>query len=127
MLLLLFILHVRSPDSDTDYFDIVAGMLLGDTLAPYLFIICVDYVLRTWIDKVKDNCFKLIKEKSRRYSAQTITDADNVNDIALLENTPVHAKTLLHSLGRAAGGISLNVTHTKRNTCALIKEATSPH
>ena len=25
---------VRSPDGDTDYFDIVASMLLGDTLVP---------------------------------------------------------------------------------------------
>ena len=27
---------VRSPDGDTDYFDIVANVLQGDTLAPYL-------------------------------------------------------------------------------------------
>ena len=45
---------VRSPDGDTEYFDIVAGVLQGDTLAPYLFIICLDYVLRTSIDKIKD-------------------------------------------------------------------------
>ena len=25
---------VRSPDGDTDYFDLVAGVLQGDTLAP---------------------------------------------------------------------------------------------
>ena len=31
-----------SPDGDTDYFDIVAGVLQGDTLAPYLCIICLD-------------------------------------------------------------------------------------
>ena len=31
---------VRSLDGDTDYFDIVVGILQGDTLAPYLFIIC---------------------------------------------------------------------------------------
>ena len=37
---------VRSPDGDTEYFDIVAGVLQGDTLAPYLFIICLDYVLK---------------------------------------------------------------------------------
>ena len=30
---------VRSPDGDTDCFDIVAGVLQGDTLAPFLFII----------------------------------------------------------------------------------------
>ena len=53
---------VHSPDGDTDYFDIVAGVLQGDTLVPYLFIICLDYVLRTSIDKIKENCFKLTKE-----------------------------------------------------------------
>ena len=36
---------VRSPDGDTEYFDIVAGVLQGDSLASYLFIICLDYVL----------------------------------------------------------------------------------
>ena len=42
---------VHSPDGDTEYFDIVAGVLQGDMLAPYLFIICLDYMLRTSIDK----------------------------------------------------------------------------
>ena len=45
---------VHSSDGDTDYFDIVACVLQGDTLALYLFIICVDYVLRMSIDKIKD-------------------------------------------------------------------------
>ena len=46
---------VRSPDGDTEYFDIVAGVLQGDILAPYLFIICLDYVLRTSINKIREN------------------------------------------------------------------------
>ena len=46
---------IRSPDGDTDYFDIVAGVLPGDTLVPYLFILCLDYVLRTSVDKIKEN------------------------------------------------------------------------
>ena len=46
---------VRSPDGDREYFDIVAGVLQGDT--PYLFIICLDYVLRTSIDKIRENGF----------------------------------------------------------------------
>ena len=28
---------VRSPYGDTDYFDIVTGVLQGDTLVPYLY------------------------------------------------------------------------------------------
>ena len=101
---------VRSPDGDTDYFDIVAGVLQGDTLAPYLFIICLDYVLRTSIDKIKENGFELTKKRSRRYPAKTITYAD---DIAILPNAPARAETLLHSLKRAAAGIGLHVNAHK--------------
>ena len=89
---------VHSPDGDTDYFDIVADVLQGDTLAPYLFIICLDYVLRTSIDKIKENSFKLRKERSRKYPAKAITDVDYADDITLLVNAPAQAETLLHSL-----------------------------
>ena len=104
---------VRSPDGDTEYFDIVAGVLQGDTLAPYLFIICLDYVLRTSIDKIKENGFELTKKRSRRYPATTITDADYADDIAILANTPDQAETLLHSLERAAANIGLHVNAHK--------------
>ena len=100
---------VRSPDGDTEYFDSVAGVLPGDTLAPYLFIICLDYVLRTSIDKIRVNGFELTKKISRRYSAKIITDADYADDIAILANTPDQAETLLHSLERAAAAIGLYV------------------
>ena len=102
---------VRSPHSDTDYFDIVAGVLQGGTLALYLFIICIDYVLRTTIDKIKENGFKLTKERSRRYPTKTITDTPYANDIALLANAPAQAETLLHSLERAAAGIGLKTEY----------------
>ena len=48
---------VRSLDEDTDFFGIVAGVLKGDTLAPYLFKICLDYVLRTSIELMRENSF----------------------------------------------------------------------
>ena len=104
-------MKLRSPDGDTEYFDIVAGVLQGDTLAPYLFIICLDYVIRTLIDKIRENGFELIKKRSRRYPAKTI--ADYADDIAILANTPNQAETLLHSLERAAAGISLHVNAHK--------------
>ena len=55
---------VRSPDVPSDFFDIIAGDLQGDTFAPYLFIICLDYVLRTSIDIIKENGFTLKKPKA---------------------------------------------------------------
>ena len=111
-------MKVRSPDGDTEYFDIVAGVLQGDTLAPYLFIICLDYVLRTSIDKIWENGFELTKKKRKRYPAKTIRDADYADELALLANTPNQAETLLHSLERAAAGIGLHVNaHKTEHMC----------
>ena len=103
---------VRSPDEDTEYFDIVAGVQQGDTLAPYLFI-RLDYVLRTSIDKIKENGFELTKKRSRRYPAKRITDADYADDIAILANTPNQAETLLHSLERVVAGLGHHVNAHK--------------
>ena len=109
---------VSSLDGDIDYYDIVAGVLLGNTLVPYLFIICQDYVLRTSIDKIKENGFELTKKRSRRYPAKINTDADYSDDIAILANAPAQAETLLHSLERAAAGIGLRVNaHKTEYTC----------
>ena len=55
---------VSSLVEDKDYYDIVAGILQGNTFAPYLFIL--DYEFRTSIDKMKENGFKLTKERSKR-------------------------------------------------------------
>ena len=85
----------------------------GDTLAPYLFIICLDYVLRTLIDKIKENSFELTKKRSRRYPAKTITNTDYANDIAILANTPNQAETLLHTLEWANAGIGFHVNAHK--------------
>ena len=97
---------VRLPDGDTDYFDIVTGVLKGDTFDSYLFIIRLHNELRTSIDLMKENGFKLAKER-RRYPTQTITDTGYTDDLALLANTPGQAKSLLNSLGWVAGGIDL--------------------
>ena len=84
---------VRSLSGDTDCINIVAGALQRDTLAPYLFNICLDYVLRTPIDKMKDNGFKLTMERSRRYPTQTIMDVDYADDIMFLAYTTAQAET----------------------------------
>ena len=62
---------------------------------------------------MKENSLKLAKERSRRYSAQTIMDADYADDIVLLANTPTQAETLLHSLEWVAGGTGLHVNADK--------------
>ena len=53
------------------------------------------------------------KARSRRYLIEFISDVDYADDLPLITNGPSHAKSLLHSLGQAARGISLYVNSDK--------------
>ena len=76
---------VLSPDGETKYFSITAGVLQGDTLAPYLFIIVMDYALRKALNgKEEELGFQLKRRQSSRVSPEVITDLDFADDIALL-------------------------------------------
>ena len=79
---------VRTPDGDTESFQILAGVLQGDTLAPFLFIIALDYALRSAISgqEVKMG-FTLTKKASRRIPAKMLTDLDFADNISLLSET----------------------------------------
>ena len=70
-------------------------------------------MLRTSIDKIKENSFELTKKRRRRYPAKTISDADYADDTALLANALNQTETLLHSLEQAARGIGLHVNAHK--------------
>ena len=102
-----------TPDGDTDFIDIVAEVLKGDSLTPYLFIISLDYVLRTSIDLMKENGFTLTKARSRRYPSQSITNADYADDIALLTNALAEAESQLHSLEGAVGCVGHHINADK--------------
>ena len=102
---------VRSPDGDTAFFNVVAGVLHGDTLAPFLFILTLDYVLRTSVDKLNSFGFTLEKAKSRRY--QKITDADYADNLALFSDKIDDAERLLHAVEGAAARIGLYVNAKK--------------
>ena len=104
---------VRSPDGDTEFFDILAGVLQGDTLAPFLFVICLYYVLRTSVDKFSEYGFRLEPKKSRRYPAKIITYADYADVLALLSDNFNHAHETLHLLENSAAVIGLHVNATK--------------
>ena len=62
---------------------------------------------------MKDNGFKLTKERSRWYPEQTITEAGYADDITLLANAPTQSETLLHSVEQAAGNIGVYVNAHK--------------
>ena len=104
---------VRSPDGDTEFFEVLAGVLQGDTLAPFLFILCLDYALRTSVDSHTELGFTLEISRSPRYPARVITDVDYADDIALLSDTIEEASKLLHLVESAASEIGLYINAKK--------------
>ena len=105
---------VRSPDGDT-------GVLQGDTLTSYLFIICLDYVTRTPIDLLKENGFILKKTKSIRYPSETITDVDYSDYQALLKPNPYCI-----ALNKQLEALISTRTQIKHIFCVLNKKESSP-
>ena len=88
--------NVYSPYGISEMFDIVAGVLQGDTLSPYLFIIVLDYALRKAINgHAYELWFTIVPRKSRRLHPTLLTDLDFADDIALLYNTVCQARELL--------------------------------
>ena len=61
----------RSPAGDTDFFEVLSGLLRGYTLTPFFFVLLIDYVLQTSVDRLNEISFTL--KKARRYLAKTIT------------------------------------------------------
>ena len=56
--------QVLSSDGDTEFFEILAGVLQGDSLAPYLFIIALDYAMRQAVGNESNLVFTLDRSRS---------------------------------------------------------------
>ena len=74
---------------DTDFPDIVAQVFQGDSFAAYMLRICQDYVLRQSVDLIKENGLKQREERSRRYTAETMTQPDYTVNLVFHANTLV--------------------------------------
>ncbi|XP_072178317.1 uncharacterized protein [Diadema setosum] len=107
---------VCSPDGETEYFEILAGVLQGDTLAPFLFIVALDYALRLAINgKEEELGFTLVPRQSRRVPPVMVTDLDFADDISLTSDTTEKARELLFAVERECKkiGLRLNAKKTK--------------
>ena len=104
---------VLSADGETPSFPILAGILQGDTLAPFLFIIVVDYVLRISVDSISEKGYMLHPRRSSRHPAAYLTDTDFADDIALVSQSLEYAQDLHQSLEQASNGVGLYLNETK--------------
>ena len=107
---------VLSPDGETKLFEIQAGVLQGDTLAPYLFVIVVDYALRDAISGREEELgFQIERRQSRRIGPEVLTDLDFADDIALLSSEIHQAQSLLSKVESSVAkvGLKMNTAKTK--------------
>ena len=104
---------VRSPDGGTEFFYVTSGVLQGDTLAPYLFVIFLDCVLRKAFDANKELGFTLSKSRSRRHPTVKLTDVDYADDLAIISDYLTDGTILLHQLEQASSEIGLYIDAKK--------------
>ena len=96
----------------SEEFDVTTGVLQGDSLAPFLFIITMDYILRNAEQEHRANGGEGFVTKPRRSAREnsretssSINDLDFADDIALLEGSLARAQHLhLHNGQDGQGG-----------------------
>lgn len=95
---------------NSNSFDITTGVLQGDVLAPFLFILVIDYVMR--------NCesthgFTYKPGSTTRHPPHLINDLDFADDIVLLENLISIANDQIQKLNDEALKIGLEINIDK--------------
>ena len=105
--------QVITPDGKTEFFEILAGVLQGDTLAPYLFVIVMDYCMRIALEKHPDLGFTLTPARSRRVKAKKISDTEFADDIALVTNTVKEAEELMRKVEAVSASVGLRMNEQK--------------
>lgn len=96
----------------SDLFDVSTGVLQGDVLAPFLFVILVDYLLKKATSEL-DSGVVTHPRRSRRYPAKVLNDLDFADDIALLESTIPRAQAQLTRTAAAAEDLGLIISVSK--------------
>jgi hypothetical protein len=96
-------------------FDITTGVLQGDVLAPFLFIVVMDYVMSRSEQNFGFVYQPRTSTASRGHLEQRINDQDYADDEALLESSIARANEQLttHCLEARGVGLEINVDKTE--------------
>jgi Reverse transcriptase (RNA-dependent DNA polymerase) len=96
--------------------DLSIGVLQGDTLAPYLFVIVVDYVMRVALADQSLGLKITNKVGTRTRStipAKYITDLDFADDIMLISDDAINSQKQLDSVDVMACKVGLKINRAK--------------
>jgi len=113
--------HVNTTEGPTPTFTTTAGVLQGDTLAPFLFILVLDCILYEAIDKSPTTTGVILRDPTMYSNSPPqekplrCTDMDYADDIVLLTNTMQEMQTLLTAVTTEAAraGLMCNIKKTK--------------
>ena len=103
-------------DLYTDTIDLNTGVLQGDTLAPNLFVIVLDYILRTALCDESlglQITFPNTSRRNPRKLATFITDLDFADDIMLTSENIMNAQIMLSAIETTATKVGLNINRFK--------------
>ena len=104
---------VMADGNLSDPFDVTTGVLQGDVLAPFLFVVLVDYLLKKATSQL-DSGVVTHSLSSRRHLANSLNDP--ADDIALLESSISQARAQLSKTAEAAAinlGIVISAPKTE--------------
>ena len=111
---------VYSPDVVTEEFDIVKGVIQGDTLSPYLFVIILDYALRKAIKGREEELgFTIVPRRSRRVHPIVLTDLYFDDDIAFISDSVRQASELLQKVESESSKVGLLINYNKTKVMAF--------
>ena len=106
-------------------FDLGVGVLQGDTLAPYLFVIVLDWVMRNAIPdeslglRLSDDIDTQTRKSPRnndKLQRRVLTDLCYADDIALVSDNVDNANTMLASISHWARKVGLRINTGKGKT-----------
>lgn len=103
--------RVRTSNGLTREFPTTSGVLQGDTLAPYLFVIVMDYIMR--MSLTDEDAYTVKCRMSRREPAVKLPALAYADDAALMSDSAEAAERQLHRFETISASVGLRLNAMK--------------